>query len=103
MACINSIRTLDEVSAPTAQRLFETARTPAQVAKLGVKGIDELIRAATFHQPKARTIHEIAKRVDAEFDGKLPCDLDTLLSFKGVGPKCAHLTLGVACGKPYIS
>src|SRR4051794_14189427 len=44
VACIISIRTFDEVSAPTARRLLDVARTPAQVAKLGAKRIDELIR-----------------------------------------------------------
>jgi endonuclease-3 len=103
VACIISIRTFDEVSAPTARRLFEVARTPAQVAALGVKRIDELISSATFHEPKARTIREIAHRVVKEFGGELPCDADVLLSFRGVGPKCAHLALGVACGQPYIA
>src|SRR5258706_13625285 len=103
VACIISIRTFDEVSAPTARRLLDVARTPAEIARLNVGRIDELIHAATFHGPKARTIHEIAMRVVKEFGGELPCDLDTLLSLKGVGPKCAHLTLGVACGQPFIS
>jgi len=103
VACIISIRTLDEVSAPTARRLFEVARTPASVAKLGAKRIDDLIRACTFHGPKARTILEIAKRTVAEFGGELPCDVETLTSFRGVGPKCAHLALGVACGQAVIS
>jgi endonuclease III len=30
-------------------------------------------------------------------------DRDVLLSFAGVGPKCANLVLGVACGTPVIS
>ena len=65
--------------------------------------IDALIGACTFHEPKARQIHEIAKRVMEEHGGELPCDLDVLLSFKGVGPKCAHLALGIACGQARIS
>ena len=103
VACVISIRTFDEVSGPAARKLFAVARTPAAVAKLGAKRIDELIGAATFHEPKARTILEIAKRTVDEFGGELPCDPDVLLSFRGVGPKCAHLALGVACGKPFIS
>jgi endonuclease-3 len=103
VACVISIRTLDEVSAPAARKLFEVARTPAAVAKLGAKRIDELIRAATFHEPKARTILEIARRAADEFGGELPCDVETLTSFRGVGPKCAHLALGVACGQAVIS
>jgi endonuclease-3 len=103
VACIISIRTLDEVSLPTAKRLFEVARTPKEIASLSVAQIDERIRASTFHEPKARTIRDIAQRVVEEFKGKLPCDAETLLSFRGVGPKCAHLTLGIACNHRVIS
>ena len=41
---VRPIRTLEEVSLPTALRLFQTASTPAGVAKLGSHEIDELIR-----------------------------------------------------------
>jgi endonuclease-3 len=102
VACIISIRTLDETTLPTARRLFEAARTPAEMARLTVAEIDARIRACTFHEPKAATIHAIAHRVVAEFGGDLPCDPDTLLSFRGVGPKCANLVLGIACGRPFI-
>jgi endonuclease III len=100
IACIITIRTLEEVSLPTALRLFEVATTPAAIARLTPTKIDDLIHACSFHGPKARTIHAIARRVVAEFHGELPCDFDTLTSFSGVGPKCANLTLGIACGRP---
>ena len=103
IACIISIRTYDEVSLPTARKLFAQARTPYKISKLSVKEIDSLIGTSTFHERKAIQIHEIAKRVLAEYDGELPCDSEILLSFSGVGPKCANLTLGIACGQPYIS
>jgi len=102
VACIISIRTRDEVTLPTARRLFQLARTPADVSRLAPPEIDERIRACTFHEPKARQIHAIARRVVDEYDGELPCDLDVLTSFHGVGPKCANLVLGIACGQPYI-
>ena len=54
-----------------------------------MKEIDDLIGACTFHEPKAKQIHDIAKQVVAGYGGELPCDLDVLLSFRGVGPKCA--------------
>jgi endonuclease III len=103
IACMISIRTLDEVTLPTARRLFAVARTAAEVSRLTVKEIDRLIGTCTFHEPKAKQIHEIAKQVVAKHGGELPCDLDVLLSFRGVGPKCAHLALGVACGQAHIS
>jgi endonuclease-3 len=100
VACVITIRTLEEVSLPTALRLFEVARTPGQVAALSPERIDELIGACTFHGPKARTIHAIARRIVDELGGELPCDFETLTRFSGVGPKCANLVLGIACDRP---
>ena len=103
VACIISIRTYDEVSLPAAIQLFERAPTPEAIAKLPVSRIDALIRTSSFHEAKAAQIREIARRTVDEFNGELPCDFDVLTSFRGVGPKCANLTLGVACGAKRIS
>src|SRR6266851_3723349 len=103
VACIISIRTYDEVSLVAAQRLFAKARTPAQVAALEPAEIDALIRTSTFHDRKAVQIRKIAQQVVAEYGGELPCDRNLILSFQGVGPKCANLALGIACGAPAIS
>jgi endonuclease III len=103
VACIISIRTRDEVSLPTAIKLLERAATPAAVAKLSVSQIDALIHASSFHEAKAAQIREIARRTVDEFGGELPCDFEVLTSFRGVGPKCANLTMGVACGAERIS
>jgi endonuclease-3 len=102
VACLISIRTRDETMLPTAQRLFARARTPAEMVALTPEEIDKLIGACTFHEPKARQIHAIARRAVAEYGGDIPCEPEVLLSFHGVGPKCAHLVLGIACGRPFI-
>jgi len=103
IACIISIRTYDETTVPTARRLFDRARSPREIAALPAAEVDALIRASTFHERKAGQIVAIAQQVNARFDGELPCDVDTLLSFPGVGIKCAHLALGIACGQKRIS
>ena len=103
VSCILSIRTLDEVSLPASLHLLGRARTPEALQALGPEGIAALIRPVTFPEPKARTIHAIAVRTREEFGGELPCDARVLQSFKGVGPKCAHLALGIACGQACIS
>jgi endonuclease III len=102
VACIISIRTRDEVSLPVALALFKRASSPAAIAKLSATQIDSLIRASTFHRAKADTIRAIAVRTVEEFGGTLPCDFDVLTSFKGVGPKCANLALGIACQQSRI-
>ena len=103
IACMISIRTYDEMTIPMARRLFERARTPKEVSQLSAEEIDSLINQSTFHERKAAQILAMAQRVLDEYDGNLPCDAAVLMSFSGVGPKCAHLVMGVACGEPFIS
>jgi endonuclease-3 len=103
VACIISVRTRDEVSLPTAIRLFEAAPTPEAISRLSVAKIAALIRPSSFYGTKAYNIQELAGRVVKEYGGKLPCDFEVMTSFRGVGPKCANLTLGIACGASEIS
>lgn len=103
LACIISIRTLDETTIESAHRLFARARTPAELYALDVSEIDSLIHPSTFHEAKARQMREIARIVLEEYGGDLPCDFETLTSFNGVGPKCANLVLGIACKVPRVS
>lgn len=102
VACMISIRTRDEVTLPVARRLFKVARSAAQMVGLRPAQIDSHIGECTFHEAKAQQIHEIARRVVADHGGRLPCDRETLLSFRGVGPKCANLVLGITCGQPCV-
>jgi endonuclease-3 len=102
VACVLSIRTRDETTLPVARRLFARARSPAALAALPLGELEALIRACTFPEPKAQTIREIARRAAEEYGGSLPCDEQVLLSFRGVGPKCANLVLGIACGRAAV-
>jgi endonuclease-3 len=103
VACMISVRTYDEVTLPVSRRLFERARTPAEISELTYEELDALISPSTFHERKAAQILAIARRALDEYRGEIPCDPEILLSFSGVGPKCAHLVLGIACGEPFIS
>jgi endonuclease-3 len=103
VACIISIRTYDEVTLPVSRKLFERARTPDEMINLTYEELDALISPSTFHERKASQILAIARRVIDEYGGEIPCDPEILMSFSGVGPKCAHLVLGIACGEPFIS
>lgn len=103
VSCMISIRTYDEVSIPVAQRLFARARTPEAMVHLSVAEILDLISDSTFSENKAAQIHQLSQQILQDFGGTLPEDPAVLTQFKGVGPKCAHLALGVAAGYPCIS
>jgi endonuclease-3 len=103
VACVISIRTRDEVSLPVARRLLARAPTAAAMAALDVAELTALIAESTFAEAKAAQLHAIAARTATEFGGELPADVDVLTSFRGVGPKCANLALGVATGAAGIA
>src|SRR5262249_60689443 len=98
--CITSIVTLDAVPLSCEYGLFALARTPLTMSQLTPEAIDDAIHACTFHEAKAPQIHAIACRVVAAHGGVLPCDAELLRSFRGGGPKCANLVLGIACQPP---
>lgn len=103
LACILSTRTLDEISIICARNLFRLGRTPEEIAELGPERIDEAISSCRFHEAKAQDISDIARQVVREYGGVLPCRDTVLMSFRGIGPKCANLVLGIACGQTRIT
>lgn len=103
VACILSIRTKDETSLPAALALYERAPTAGEIARLPLGELDALIRLCAFHEAKAAQIREIATAADERHGGDLPCDFEVLTAFRGVGPKCANLALGIACGRQGIA
>jgi endonuclease III len=102
VACMLSIRTLDEVSFEASLDLFSKARTPKEISKLSVETLDRLIAKSTYHRQKAARIIQIAQYVESEYNGELPCDQSVLLNLPGVGPKTANLVLGITCGEMQI-
>jgi endonuclease-3 len=101
VAALISARTRDEVSLPVSERLFAIANTPAAMAALDEARLIDLLHGATFPEPKARDILALSRQIAAA--GAVPDTLEGLMALRGVGPKIAALTLGVAFGKPAIS
>lgn len=102
VACVLSIRTKDEVSLPVSLRLFERAATPQAILALDSEELIALISGTSFPGDKARTIRDVAAAALAH-GGDLPADAETLTAIRGIGPKCAHLALGVAANVPVIA
>ncbi|HEY1296423.1 MAG TPA: endonuclease III, partial [Chloroflexota bacterium] len=102
VACLISVRTRDETSLAMARQLFGAARTPAALAEMDIDAIDALISKAGFHLIKSEQINTLARLIVEENQGELPCSFEVMTSFPGIGPKCANLALGIACGQPRI-
>ncbi len=102
ISCLLSLRTKDETTLPACGRLFARARDIRGLLNIPVGEIEKLIYPVGFYRTKARTIHGVCRDLRTRFNGKVPDDLDQLLTFKGVGRKTANLVLTEGFGKPGI-
>ena len=93
ISCIMSLRTRDETTLPASERLFKLADTPERMLDLTAKQIEKAIYPVGFYKTKAKDILGMSKDIIEKFDGKVPDDIDVLLTMKGVGRKTANLVL----------
>ena len=102
ISCILSLRTKDATTAAASSRLFARANTPAAILALAPKTLERLIYPVGFYRTKARVIRGICRDLIDKFDGRVPDEIDALLTLKGVGRKTANLVVTEAYAKPGI-
>ncbi len=102
IACILSLRTQDSTTAPAANRLFALADTPPAMLELTARQIERAIYPVGFYRTKARAILGICRDLLERFDGRVPDDIDALLTLNGVGRKTANLVVTIGYKKPGI-
>jgi endonuclease-3 len=102
IACLLSLRTKDETTGPAAERLFALADTPEGLLRLPLRRIERTIFPVGFYRTKARVIHSVCRDLIERFRGKVPADLDALLTFPGVGRKTANLVVTMGFHLPGI-
>ena len=102
ISCLLSLRTRDETTLPASERLFARADTMQGMLDIPSSEIQKLIYPVGFYKTKALRIHDICEDLIHRFNGKVPDDLDLLLTLKGVGRKTANLVLTEGFGKQGI-
>jgi endonuclease-3 len=102
IGCVLSLRTKDETTAAASNRLFRRARTPQKMLTLKPRELERIIFPVGFYRTKARAIRGICRDLIDKFGGRVPADIDQLLTLKGVGRKTANLVVTEAFGKPGI-
>jgi endonuclease-3 len=96
ISCLLSLRTQDSTTAQATERLFRLAKTPQEMVELSPKTIRKAIYPVGFYKTKARTLLSVSRDLIRRYGGRVPDDLEELLTLKGVGRKTANLvvTLG---------
>ena len=102
IATVLSHRTKDPVTAMASSRLFERFRNAQQLAKADPRTISRLIKPVGFYRTKARTVKRLARIILKEYHGKVPDDIETLLTLPSVGRKTANCVLVYGFKRPAI-
>ncbi|HEY9207046.1 MAG TPA: endonuclease III [Candidatus Methanoperedens sp.] len=103
IATVLSQRTRDVITDRATKKLFAKYPTAAALTNANIRDIEELIHEVGFYRVKAPRIKEIARIIHNDFKGRVPEDMDSLLSLPGVGRKTANCVLVYGFGKNTIA
>lgn len=95
VSTVLSLRTKDKVTIERSKALFEKAKDFYELYDMDDEELRETIKPSAFYKRKAENLKEISKIIIDKYDGKVPSNMDDLLSLPGVGLKTASLTLNL--------
>lgn len=90
---ILSARTRDEVTTAVIKALFSRFKNPDELSKANLSEIKKLIQKIGFYNVKASRLKEVSQLIIKKYNGKVPSNLDDLLTLPGVGRKTANCVL----------
>ena len=79
--------------------LFRRFPTMKAMAAASPAQIEEIIRSTGFYRNKAKSIQGAARKIIADFGGRVPQTLAELITIPGAARKTANVVLGVCFGK----
>jgi endonuclease-3 len=82
--------------------LFHKYRSAKDYAETHLAKLEEDIRPTGFYRNKAKSIQKCCQELVTRFGGRVPNNLEELVTLPGVGRKTANVILGNAYGIPGI-
>ena len=102
IAVVLSAQCTDERVNRVTEHLFKKYTKWREYLDIPASELEEDIRATGFYRNKTKSLKAIALDMEERFWGRVPDDIDTLASVKGIGRKSANMIAGLAYGKPAI-
>jgi endonuclease III len=102
IALILAAQARDDLVTKITPELFKTNRTAADYAKRPLPELEKQIGKINFYHNKAKSIHNCCTELVERFGGKVPDNLEDLVSLPGVGRKTANVVLGNGFGRQTI-
>ena len=100
VAVILSAQCTDKRVNMVTPALFAAYPDAAAMAKASADDILTYIHSVSYPNSKSRHLADMARMLDAEFDGVVPSDIDALQRLPGVGRKTANVVAAVVFDLP---
>ncbi|ASC74068.1 Endonuclease III [Halomicronema hongdechloris C2206] len=98
VATILSAQCTDERVNQVTPALFERFPTAEAFAAADRQELESLIKSTGFYRNKAKNIRAACQKIVNEFEGKVPAQMQALLSLPGVARKTANVVLAHGFG-----
>lgn len=102
VATVLSAQCTDQRVNEVTKSLFKKYTTVQDYLDVPEAELEEDIRPTGFYRNKAKSVKNIARELLERFQGKVPDDMDTFATVKGIGRKSANMIVGLAYSKPGV-
>jgi endonuclease III len=103
VAVVLSAQATDKSVNEATAGLFKEYNTPEKMVKLGVAGLEPLIKTIGLYRTKAKNVVALSRILLDEHGGEVPAEREALERLPGVGRKTANVVLNTAFGQPVIA
>ena len=94
VATVLSAQCTDKRVNQTTPALFKKYNSIKKMAAADLKDLQRLVKSTGFYRAKAKNIKMLSQKILTEFNGKVPSDIEDLVTLPGVGRKTANVVLG---------
>ncbi|MDD3625839.1 MAG: endonuclease III [bacterium] len=102
IATILSAQSTDKIINEVTKELFRKYKKPEDYIKVPITQLEKDIKKTGFFHNKSKSLRGCCEKLINDFNGKVPDNLEDLVTLPGVGRKTANCVLGNYFGKPGI-
>ena len=102
IAVILSAQCTDARVNTVTPELFKKYKTAKALGSAKLSDVEKIIKPLGFFRSKSQNIIACSKMIDERFGGKVPSELDELVTLPGVGRKTANVIRGTIYGEPSV-
>ena len=103
VATVLSAQCTDKRVNQTTPALFKKYSSIKKMAAADLKDLQRLVKSTGFYRAKAKNIKLLSHKILTDFNGKVPSNIEDLVTLPGVGRKTANVVLGHGFNIPGIT